>query len=149
MERPRWRRETDVRDREPPVAEGEQGWKEVQRELDRSRRHQRAFVLIRIPSAPDGLGETLRGFVRSVDSLWVSNGDVYVLLPESTRAMGEGLLGRVRAAGPLLLPEAVRLVAFPEDAVTGGALRALLDGRDVARYSVTLVPDSERALKTS
>ena len=134
------------------MADNQAGWQEVQRELDRSRRHERPFVLIRIsPGAgpPVSLAESLRPFLRSVDCLWTSEEDVYLLLPESRRAMGEALMSRVRAAEPQLLPEAEQLVAFPEDGVTGGALVALLHGHTIARHSIPWRPDPERLWKTS
>ena len=149
---------------DPPMGDAEDGWQEVQRELDRSRRHERPFVLIRIPGSHIGvrgnghapgaatatsLAYTLRPFFRSVDCLWASDGNLVVLLPESSRARAAALLSRVRAASPRLLPETIRLVAFPEDAVTRGALLALLDGHDIARYSVPSAPDQSRVRKSS
>jgi hypothetical protein len=145
------------------VTDNHTGWQEAQRELDRSRRHERPFVLIRIPCSqtgaagnghapgagrPASLAESLRPFLRSVDCLWTSEEDVYLLLPESRRTMGEGLMSRVRAAEPHLLPGAEQLVSFPEDGVTGGALVALLHGHTVARHSIPFNPDPNRVRGT-
>jgi len=128
-----------------PSASFDEGWDEVQRELDRCRRHARPFVLIRIPCTPDGgadtVAEPLRRLLRSIDRLWVADGDLYLLLPETSRAMGEALIARVRRVSPELLQGREQMVAFPEDAVTGGALRAMLNGHSVARYSVPFTPD--------
>lgn len=119
------------------MADSQTGWQEVQRELDRSRRHERPFVLIRIPGPASAAG-SLKAFLRSADSLWVSGGNVYVLLPESSRARGEAVLARVRDSQPALLPGNEQLVAFPEDGVTRGALVALLHGHAVVRHSLPL-----------
>ena len=124
-------------------------WNEFRRELSRSRRYERQFVLVRIPcrigadSWMNGRGrETLpcvaemvqvSAFLRNVDRAWVADGGVYVLLPESDRARGEAFLARIRRLAPDVLPEeGVRLVAFPEDGPTSGALLAALEGRPVA-----------------
>lgn len=140
------------------AADARGGWLEVQRELDRARRHDRRFTLIRMPAAGGGesgnghapgtagaesLGRFLRPFLRSIDSLWVSDGYLYVLLPESNRSMGEAFLARVRQSDPCAVPKA-DLVGFPEDGVTAGALFALLNGRSVARYSAPFIPDAGR-----
>jgi hypothetical protein len=148
---------------ETALATDQAGWREVQRELDRGRRHERPFVLIRIPTSaagalgnghtpgaadPESLGRSLRAFLRSIDFLWVSDGHLYLLLPESSRAMGEAFLSRVRATAPHLLSE-TDMVAFPEDGVTGGALLALLHGRTVPRHTIPLTPDPDRIRMTS
>jgi hypothetical protein len=133
------------------IADSLSGWEAVRRELDRSRRYERPFVLIRIPCARDGatLLETLRPFLRNHDLLWASGENVYAMLPEGRRAMGQALIARVRSAQPHLLPAAARVVAFPEDAVTGGALIALLHDQAIARHSVPFTADRAPALETS
>jgi hypothetical protein len=158
------RRPAAIGAEEGPDTERHGGWQEVQRELDRCRRHKRSFVLIRIPCTyagavgnghrdhaiePVTVAESLRPLLRSVDSLWTQDGNVYVLLPESSRAMGEALVARVQRTVPQLLEGGEQLVAFPEDGVTGGALRSMLHGRTVARYSVPFTPDAGRAREMS
>jgi len=158
------RRPASIGLREGTAPDGQGGWHEVQRELDRCRRHKRPFVLIRIPCVhplvagnghrnhagePASVAESLRPLLRSIDSLWAEDGNVYVLLPESSRGMGEALVGRVRRTVPHLLVGREELVAFPEDAVTGGALRSMLHGRPVARYSVPFTPDADRTREMS
>ena len=44
-------------------------------------------------------------FLRSVDRAWLADESVYVLLPESDRAMGEAFLTRVRRLAPEVLPD--------------------------------------------
>lgn len=120
-------------------SEGFDAWEELRREIARSRRYGHEFVLIRIPLAAlpppvrrsrwsrlrrsRDLARALRSLVRTLDRVWTSNGSLYLLLPESNRAAGEGLLARVREAAPELLPDrGVRLAAFPVDGLTSGAL---------------------------
>ena len=121
-------------------------WSELRRELARSRRYERTFVLVRIPcrSVENGRAALHRerghdcrdelfevsAFLRSVDRAWVAEDEVYVLLPECERAMGEAFLARVRRLAPEVLPEhGVRLAAFPADGSTSGALIAAVEGR--------------------
>lgn len=119
-------------------------WGEFRRELDRSRRYERTFVVVRVPSRSSLRAEQvgdrreaaydemlqIGAFLRSVDRAWLADESVYVLLPESDRAMGEAFLARVRRLAPELLPdEGVRLAAFPFDGSTSGALLAKLRGQ--------------------
>jgi hypothetical protein len=117
---------------------GFDAWDELRREIARSRRYGHEFVLIRIPHggspAPRrsrwsrsrrsrDFARALRSLVRTLDRVWTSNGSLYLLLPESNRAAGESLLGRLREAAPELLPDyGIRLAAFPADGLTSGAL---------------------------
>lgn len=130
---------------EPDVGTSERpdGWEELRREIARSRRYGHGFVLIRIPQAvvppvrrarwrrsrrPDARLRTLRSLVRVLDRVWASADSLYVLLPESDRTAGEGLLARLKEAVPGLVPErGVRLVAFPADGLTSGALLEALE----------------------
>ena len=136
-------------------------WDEFRRELDRSRRYERTFVVVRVQSRSgqgsnqDGHSATrdsmyeemlqIGAFLRSVDRAWLADESVYVLLPESDLAMGEAFLTRVRRLAPEVLPdEGVRLSAFPLDGSTSGALLAKLRGqpltgtpRDVATARAT------------
>jgi len=118
----------------------------LQRELDRSRRHGRPFVLIKVPlrtspsaerrrrkrrDAPittGGPGE-LDPVLRNTDQAWTTETDLYLLLPESDRPHGRICLDRLRRRAPDLLDDsAARVVAFPDDGVTSGALLDLLSG---------------------
>lgn len=107
-------------------------WDEFSRELNRSRRYERTFVVIRIPCRQAAYEEMLQvgAFLRSVDRAWIADASVYVLLPESDRPMGDAFLSRVRRLAPEVLPdEGVRLAAFPIDGSTSGALLAKLRGQ--------------------
>jgi hypothetical protein len=115
-------------------------WEEVGRELDRSRRHGRSFVLLRVIGAGAGLNgsarhhraeDLYRDAVRSIDRVWTRRGDVYLLLPECTRAMAVDLVQRLaHETSDLVTPDQVSIAAFPEDGVTQGALLRVLDGVD-------------------
>jgi hypothetical protein len=119
-------------------------WEEVGRELDRSRRHGRSFVLLRVIRAGAGLNgsprradDLYRDVVRSIDRVWTRRGDVYLLLPECTRTMAEDLVRRVSTETPeLMSADQVCIAAFPEDGVTQGALLRVLDGSDDERTRV-------------
>ena len=118
----------------------------LQRELDRSRRHGRPFVLIRVPlranqaaerrrrkrrDAPISTGgpDELEPVLRNTDLAWTTETDLYLLLPESDRPHGRICLDRLRRRAPELLDDsAARVVAFPDDGVTSGALLDLLSG---------------------
>ena len=131
---------------EPGVVEQPDFLSSLQRELDRSRRHGRPFVLIRVPlrtsqsaerrrrkrrDAPittGGPGE-LDPVLRNTDQAWTTETDLYLLLPESDRPHGRICLDRLRRRAPELLNDsAARVVAFPDDGVTSGALLDLLSG---------------------
>jgi hypothetical protein len=120
----------------------EVGWDELRRELDRSRRYGRTFVLVAITQPPLGAKKRRRSsrerfarlgsFLRSVDRAWIVGSVTYVLLPECTRMQGEAFLARVqREASELIPTDGVRMACFPSDGLTSGALLAALDGRPV------------------
>lgn len=109
---------------------------ELWMELSRSRRYGRPFCLIRIPCPPTMKGRSrelafeLCSILRAVDRVWSDGSDIYVLLPECGRANGQRMLTRNRNLLLELLSEKelsqVACAAFPEDALTSGALlRAL------------------------
>ena len=111
-------------------------WDEFSRELNRSRRCRRTFVVIRIPCRQAAAYEEMLqvgAFLRSVDRAWIADQSVYVLLPESDKPMGDAFLSRVRRLAPEVLPdEGVRLAAFPIDGSTSGALLAKLRGQPLS-----------------
>lgn len=115
--------------------DSEDPWDEFRRELNRSRRYERTFVVIRVPCRQAAYEEMqqIGAFLRSVDRAWVADESVYVLLPESDRAMGDAFLARIRRLAPEVLPDAgVRLAAFPVDGSTSGALLAKLRGQPLS-----------------
>lgn len=113
----------------------EAGWRELRNELDRSRRFAHEFVLMRmerIHRNGDGdvdLARKLRPRLRSIDCVWYARKQAFVLLPEANRDAADGLVARMRREAPGLLPNDVRIAAFPADGLTGGALLELLDNR--------------------
>ncbi len=115
------------------VAGPERSWDQFRRELDRSRRFGRTFVIARIPAGEvmaDGTRRTpharlamLPLLVRSIDQIWYSRGIVYVVLPETDREGMRSFLHRLQAAAPGLLPVVgIGVAQFPEDGLTTGAL---------------------------
>jgi hypothetical protein len=120
-----------------PSASLHRSWDAFRRELDRARRFERTFVLLRIPAlemtSADGVAAGFGGLgalplvIRSIDQVWAMDGSIYVVLPESTRATAEQLMARLRIAMPgEPALDHVDLVEFPGDGVTTGALVASL-----------------------
>jgi hypothetical protein len=110
-------------------------------ELERSRRFGHSFFLARFAcgQADEGRFErsdkvacAVRSLVRTVDLVWAEGRNVYVLLPECDREMGEAALGRIRHALAGFSSDEQRIEAgwavFPEDGLTGGALLDALCG---------------------
>lgn len=103
--------------------------REVAIELERGRRYERPFVLIRVPlegqrgrgGQPDHC-RRMTSAVRRIDRCWLAAGSLYFLLPESSRDAGEGLLTRMREHFPELPLHEAQMACFPDDAVTAGAL---------------------------
>lgn len=124
--------------------ESEHGWfwRELARELDRSRRHGHVFALARVhPAAipepmaaavlglprPAAIGR-LAAYLRAADRAWQDlDGTVYLLLPETGRDAAIELFERTGAIVPELVPgDGYALVTFPEDGTTTGALLTAL-----------------------
>jgi hypothetical protein len=139
---------------ERPAGASHRSWDAFRRELDRARRFERSFVLMRFPGvdmasadgstpAPGSLG-ALPLMVRSIDQVLPIDGSVYVVLPETGLESAQQLIGRLRTAipgDPAL--DRVEAVEFPAGGVTTGALVANLRpigelGAD--RAPVRLVP---------
>ena len=112
---------------------------ELEREISRSRRFGHSFFLARFPrprrrAEADGWHEPtlalLSSLIRTVDRVWSDGKDVYLLLPESDRAMGTAALMRLRQPLSQVLSEEeladVTFVVFaPSECPTS---RALLSG---------------------
>ncbi len=115
-----------------------QSWDALRRELDRSRRFERSFVLMRVPasealqtaagSVPAARGPlgALPLLLRGLDQAWTMEGSIYVVLPESTRASAIALIARLRSTMPDAALEDIQIAEFPEDGLTTGALVANL-----------------------
>ncbi|MGH2427386.1 MAG: hypothetical protein ACRDGV_00670 [Candidatus Limnocylindria bacterium] len=123
---------------------------ELRRELHRSRRYNRSFVMIRGSLRGPSIGKTereamlraVRGRLRATDHLCVADRHVYLLLPESERTSGDLLLARLRAEVADRIPEGgLTLAAFPEDGLTIGSLLAALRKQDAeARDRMGRIP---------
>jgi hypothetical protein len=108
---------------------------EMRREMDRSRRHERPFALARIPVADAADSEATAALIaalrsaggkspglRSIDRSWRSADSVFLLLPETSSEGARSVIRRAVASGAGILTGDWRVVAFPEDGLTAGAL---------------------------
>jgi hypothetical protein len=123
----------------PSTNPDDTGWSEFRRELRRARRGGQPLTMLRVAGEElpsDGLdgrsdlgtrARRLALHLRLVDRTWVDDGSIYVLLPETTRAAAEALIGRVRATAPEQLPGHVHMATFPENGLTSGALIAAVN----------------------
>lgn len=127
----------------PAETPGRGSFATLEHEVGRSRRFGHSFVLARIP-CPLAPAEAngwqyeaaglLASLLRSVDSVWVDGGDVYVLLPESDRAQATAALARIRGRLAGVLPgealDRIPVVVFaPDECPTSRALLAELRRR--------------------
>jgi hypothetical protein len=118
-------------------------WEDLQLEIDRSRRYEHSFSIVRLTSraasrrASDRHGErraeleqralTLAVLLRKLDRVWSDGEDIYLLLPEGGRAMAESMLDRISEPLAALLPDSEAAIAtFPDDGLSKGALLAAL-----------------------
>jgi len=107
---------------------------ELGRELERSRRYDRSFALVRIHAdalnGQNGTGELaksqLGSTLRAVDRVWQSGGDFVYLLPECDRVHAAGFVKRLEEATGAQLVTTV--ACFPQDGLTGGLLIELVLG---------------------
>jgi hypothetical protein len=124
-------------------AAGLGSFEDLEREISRSRRFGHSFFLARIRrlrrgAEADGWHELalalLSSLVRTVDRMWSDGKDVYLLLPESDRAMGAAALTRIREPLSQLLSEeeldGITFVVFaPTECPTSRALLSALHRR--------------------
>lgn len=110
----------------------ERGWELLAGELSRSRRYGRSLVLLRVHLATvkqdrGTVMNQLGGCVRATDRAWIDGPNMFIVMPESTHADATRLTERMReAAGPAFAAVTVRAAAFPDDALSGPALRDLV-----------------------
>ncbi len=103
-------------------------------ELARARRHERAFSLLHISRAGTLNGSTehsagvIRSTLRECDQIQTDESGIAILLTE-TGAVGAAICVERVAATIGIAPSSVRRASFPDDGVTSGALRAVLEGR--------------------
>ena len=109
-------------------------WDAFRREIDRSRRYERPLALA-TASLPAAIADSesvvdlmarAKTRLRSVDILWHHGSRLWILMPESTRDGGIAAIKRITEVSPSALDARWRLVMFPDDALTTGALIAQL-----------------------
>jgi hypothetical protein len=129
-------------------------------ELERSRRYGHSFFLARFAcgQADEGRFErsdkvacAVRSLVRTVDLVWAEGRNVYVLLPECDREMGEAALERMRRALAEFSSDEQKIetgwAVFPDDGLSGGALLDALCGDRAATIGATLsAPSTARSV---
>lgn len=122
------------------------------RELSRSRRHEHPFAVVRLTrrtSEKDNKNadevdpvdhfETVSERARRTDEIWLKESDLYVLLPVTSHKKASLALQRMRAQAPALHQLSARIAAFPDDALTLGALLIKL------RAPASVVGEAERS----
>jgi hypothetical protein len=133
----------EARKRDPGWAEAHGSFEDLEREVSRSRRFGHPFVLVRVPLARSGAEADRRdertlallgSLIRSVDRVWFDGKDVYLLFPESDRAMGTTALARLRGPLSQVLSEkeldGITLAVFAlDECPTSGALLSALRRR--------------------
>lgn len=135
----------------------EAGWTGLRTELARSRRHDRKFTLVGVPDrvwcapaeppvinaeAALDVAQSVQSLVRRPDRAWADASMLHILLTDCDRDQGQAFLDRARIAMPQLFDdERVRLVVFPDDGITLGALvNGLAD--ELAKVAPEPVPAS-------
>ena len=134
---------TPVRKRDANWAASLGSVEDLEREVSRSRRFGHSFCLALVPRPRRGAESERRheqilallsSVVRTVDRVWFDGKDVYLLLPESDRAMGTAALARLREPLSQVLSEqelaGIKLAVFSlSECPTSGALLSALHGR--------------------
>jgi hypothetical protein len=146
------RTETLAGKRDPNRAASLGSFEDLEREVDRSRRYGHPFCLARFPRRRPGAEADrwqdqalvlLSSLIRAVDRVWFDGKDVYLLLPESDRAMGAAALARIREPLSQVLSEeeldGITFAVFAQgECPTSGALLSALNGR--VKDAKTLAP---------
>jgi hypothetical protein len=136
---------------------GPDPWLVLSREIDRCRRYRHPLALVRVAADPASapksltprpgregrgarrrrepmkrLSAALRDTLRSGDVTWVHGDSAYVLAPETDAAGAEAMGCRLRTVAAEVVGASVelRIAAFPEDGLTGHALRATVTTRE-------------------
>jgi len=117
------------------IGGGSDGWAGFMVELERARRYERPMALMRIAqshlpeddasAAGEPLVDRVRARTRQVDLVWQEGDQVYVVVPEGGSTAVADLVTRLRAVTHLAGIE-VRSAVFPDQAVTAGALLAMV-----------------------
>jgi hypothetical protein len=137
------RTETVAWKRDPNRAASLGSFEDLEREVNRSRRFGHPFCLARFVRRRRGAEAdrwheqtlaALSSLIRTVDRVWFDGKDVYLLLPESDRAMGTAALARIREPLSQVLSDeeldGITLAVFAHgECHTSGALLSALNGR--------------------
>src|SRR3954451_8109879 len=98
---------------------------EVKRELYRSRRYGRPVSLIGIPADDRATVARVRKELRTLDRVWLEDGQYYILAPEIDGEAARNLVARLSAAMPGIVDEELsRGATFPDTALTSHMLVA-------------------------
>jgi hypothetical protein len=139
------------------IARRRSGWvplDEVRREIDRARRQERppsvARLALRASTTPTSIVQQLAGYgsralIRSSDRVWRQGRDIYLLLPDTARDSAGRMLRRIVGLTDAVDMEASRIVAFPDDAITTGAVFELLGASVPAPDVVMAEPEQQLA----
>ena len=107
-------------------------WSAFERELARARRYKRSLALIRGPipggtrlTPPHELLTRVGESLRAVDTVWVQDEALWLLIPEADHEVAARVAERL-AATDAIQPEAIRIASFPLDALTAGALISMV-----------------------
>jgi hypothetical protein len=136
-------------------------WDALRRELDRARRYERPLALIQITPDGDAGGidsaprrrrffgraqadadalTLLRATLRTGDEVWRVHDRIFVMLPEADHHCAARLVERLRARlAPVIESCDVRMVSFPADGLTAGALLAGLGGHGARKRATAPV----------
>jgi hypothetical protein len=133
------------------TSEPSDGWQEFHRELNRARRFDRPFGIVRFVGVGRGVmterhvRDQLATLARRIDRVWLDGGDLFVLLPESDAAAVETAVARARyrLGEPL---DVVVTATFPANGITSGSLIACLYQGDASPVAIGALAPASPAL---
>jgi hypothetical protein len=123
------------------TAEPADGWAEFHRELNRARRFDRPFGIVRFVGVgtrsvtATTVRDRLAALGRRIDRVWLDDGDLFLLLPES----GAGAVETAVARAQYRLGEALGIAitaTFPANGITSGSLVASLYQGDTSPVAI-------------
>jgi hypothetical protein len=139
------------------TSEPADGWAEFHRELNRARRFDRPFGIVRFVGVGRGqpterhLRDQVASMGRRMDRVWLDGGDLFVLMPESDASAVETAVARVRYRIGAALDDAIT-ATFPANGITSGSLIGCLyrgDASPVAIGALSPVPSTVTSLSGS
>jgi hypothetical protein len=123
------------------TSEPDQGWAEFHRELNRARRFDRPFGIVRFAGVGAGtvtemvVRDRVAALARRIDRVWLDDGDLFLLLPESDAAAVETAVARAQYRLGEALGAAVT-ATFPANGITSGSLVASLYRGDTSPVAI-------------